>query len=293
MLSEVPPGNGGLALRRAVVLVFAAAAAAVHADGSPPPVLSYAGPAELVLGPSRALASESGLFTNPAAIQATRRFALDAQGLLGYTGGNYSEHAFQLSSVDSQSTSLAVGAAFSKLQSGSLRGTATTLALAHALFGNSLQIGVAGHLLELHGRAQVETVTGDAGFAWQFGAFRLGGAIANLHAPEAAAALPLTTGLGAAVQLAELQFVGDWTRRIPDGSGATDALGGGVAWTPCACATIRGGYLHDDSLGGHLAAAGLSFGSGALTADVGYRITPHGEHHQSIAAGVKLVVTAR
>jgi hypothetical protein len=276
-------------MRAALVILLAATAA--RAQGAPPPILGFPGTGSFASGDSRAIASEAGLYLNPALIAATHRFAIDAAALLGETSGDLSSHAFQISSVDSQSTDVAAGLGYAHLQSGNLRGSATSVAIGKEI-ASGFQLGVAAHWLDLHGRAAIDRVIYDAGAALQPATWlMLGVAVTSLNAPDAPAGVPLTFAGGVALGPSWLRASADLALRWPSGRDMQNAVTGGLSWQPAGPFVLRGGFVEDGQLGGTLLSCGAGVTLGRHQLDAAYRVNVSGDTHQSFTLGWKMIVT--
>lgn len=295
-----------------LALSLALAGAARAADPVPAGgVPDVAGPRTLALSASiGAAAGNDGLFVNPGAIAARKRYALEGGVLFDRRGAETVDRFYGGSIVDSESSPVTAGVSYLRAQKGAYQGNLVHFALAGAL-SEGVFLGVSGKYLSLTGQTvavsalppltaklpDVTAVTGDAGLLWQVTELvSVGIAGYNLVPVSNDRVAPVGMGAGLAIGSDRtFQVTGDW-RTDWDRSGPDQ---GSTRWSAGAEALVlnvlplRAGWTKDELLGTSWwsAGAGLVSGNG-VALDVGYRQSIDDPKARTIAASLKFFVNA-
>lgn len=311
-----PPGvRTSTALALSLLLCGSARAAdPVPAGGIP----DVAGPRSLALAASiGAAAGNDGLYVNPGAIAARKRYAIEGGALFDRRGADTVGRFFGGSIVDSESSPVTAGVSYLRAQKGSYEGSVVHFALAGplsegfllgvsgkylALTGNTISVPTAGGPVAFKPRDST-AVTADAGIFWQVTELvSVGVAGYNLVPVSNLLAAPLGMGAGLAVGSdRSFQVTGDWRTDFDD-RGAPLGLGkqrGSNRWAAGAEALVlnlipvRAGWMKDELLDTSWWSAGVGLVSGnGVALDVGYRQSLDDPKARTIAATLKLFVNA-
>ena len=278
---------------RLALLLAAAAAATARAADAPPPggVADLEGPRTLGLSAGiGAAAGNEGIYLNPGAIAARKRYSIEGGAVWDRRGGDTADRYLGGSIVDSESSAVTAGVSYQRVQEHGLYtgGNLVHLALAGAL-AQGFYFGVSGKYVDLSGDtlavggpppaslkvANVSAITADAGVLWQIAELvSLGIAGYNLVPVGNPGVAPLGMGAGVAVGSdRSFQVLADWRtdfdhRNAEKGSnrfsvGAEALLGSLVA--------VRAGFLKDEILDTNWWSAGLGLVTQVAAVDVGYR----------------------
>jgi hypothetical protein len=257
----------------------------------PPSAADLVGARGLALSAYRGMASgNDGIFLNPAAIAARRRYSVELQYLFGQAGSFRDAHLFGASVVDSQLSSVAAGASATRLLAGETQGWVVDVATAGAIARGFL-VGVATKYLSLDADENASGFTTDAGLFWEVTPmFALGVAGYNLVGVGDAEQAPRGMGAGisagseTSVRLAA-DWRGDFERR--DGE-LTHAFAAGVEVLLGRMFPLRAGFLADRTRDGKFWSAGAGVVSNAgIALDLGYRQEVSFPEHRAIAVGLK------
>jgi hypothetical protein len=275
-------------------MVLADGSAARGDEPLPMGVPDVVGARGLALGAYRGLAGgNDGIFANPAALAARRRYAIETQWLLDRTG---SSNALQLmggSVVDSEG-SVTGGFAYTRVISGPWQGNLFHLPIAFPLI-DTFFLGVTGKYQSIDGpgRDQMRAANFDAAAFWQPSSlFSLGGAIYNVLEAGHRDQQPRAYGAGAAIgddRLFHLAF--DWRGDTQRQGKLTNlyAVGGEVLVSDLV--PLRAGYVNDGTRNASFwsAGAGLVSSSG-LALDLAYRQCIERSDERIFAVGLKVFV---
>lgn len=282
----------------AVIAVVAGAASAARADGPPVPMgfPDLLGARGLALGAYRGtVTGNDGIFTNAASLAAQKRYAIEGQWLLDREDGQDALHAYTLSVVDSSSTALTGGLAFTHVIDGAFTGNAFHLPLALQVSSN-LYLGVTGKYFALDGQGDrlgeaVKAANVDAA-AWVRASrfVSLGAAGYNLVSAGHKQVMPRALGLGLAVgDVGRYQLCFDWRADFDRQASTTHLFAVGGEYLVGDSVPIRGSYVKDDTRNASFWSAGLGYvSSGGFGVDASYRQRIEKPEEWTIAVGVKL-----
>jgi hypothetical protein len=246
------------------------------------------GPRTLALAGATGLASgNDGIFVNPAATAARRRYSVDSLYALDRRGSSTIGSYVGASVVDALSSSVAFSASWVHPLRGDQAGNVFSLGVAGSLM-ERLYLGVQGRwqILDVApavpGAAgeSINVVTVDAGLLWEVSDYiSLGASGFNLVPSGHEEALPRSMGAGLAIGSdTSLRLVGDWRAdfdRVKDAAGkpkTTNRYGVGLEAFLGNMVPLRGGYLIDETLDTTWWSAGIGLVTPTGVAlDAGYR----------------------
>lgn len=280
----------------------ARAADPVPAGGIP----DLVGPRTLGLAASIGAASgNEGLYVNPGAIAARRRYAIEGGVLFDRRGADTVDRFLGGSIVDSQSSPMTAGVSFQRAQRGPYEGNLVHLALAGPL-AEGFFLGVTGKYLSLSGQTvaagggatptklpDVSAVTADAGLLWLVTPYlSLGVAGYDLVPVGNAAVAPLGMGAGVAVGSdRSFQVTADWRTSFDAPSGKATRWAAGAEALLFDMLPVRAGWLKDGLLDTSWWTAGVGLVTPTGVAlDVGYRQSVDDAKARMIGATLKLFV---
>jgi len=285
-------------VRRLLALLALAAAlpAAAEEGPTPPTPTNYVYARSMALGAYRGLAGDNdGIFYNPAALAARKRFDLNLAGLMYRVGSDTDGSMFGGSVVDSVSSPVTGGFSYNYVttlgyRTKGLSGGMTNTAAAFAV-GDNLFLGATGTYLNLYTPVStVNAVTVTAGAFLQFGKlFSAGFAGYNLINTYHPDLLPLAMGGGVAIGPNDLFHVtGDWYREYGRKNVYSDrwAAGGEVFFF--SVAALRGGWLYDAGAKRQWWSLGAGFGVAGFGADFAYRQSFGGTTFRTLSAMIKV-----
>ncbi len=244
------------------------------------------GPRALALGGGAGLvAANDGLFTNPAATAARKRYSMETLFAVDRRGGADAGRYLGASVVDSLSSPVAASFAWVRPLEGYQGGNLLIVGLAGPV-GEKLYLGAQGRYLALReeqpdgSTRKVSVVTADAGLFWEAADFvSLGVAGFNLiptgHEQTAPRSLAAGLALGSDTSV---KLTADWRAdfdRVRDAAGrarTTNRYGAGVEVFLGNMVPLRAGWLKDDVLDTSWWSAGAGLvTAGGVALDLGYR----------------------
>jgi hypothetical protein len=274
----------------AIFVAFSPCAPARAAD--PPPVgplPDLAGPRTLGLSSTVGTASgNEGLFVNPAAIAARRRYAVELGGGVERRGAESVGRVLSGSVVDAITSPVAAGIAWAKVLEGVHQGSVVDLALAGAV-SSGLHVGVSGKWLSLEGPRKVSAVTVDAGLLWQVGDWvTLGAAGYNLVPIGDEALAPRMAAAGLAIGTDTFAHAtAEWSTNL-DAKPAHNRYAFGAEALLARQFPVRAGWVQDGATDTRWWSAGAGVVEGRIGLDVGYRQAVEDPSARSIWASLKL-----
>jgi hypothetical protein len=282
-------------LTLAIAIVLASSAA--RAD-TPQPLgaADVLGARSLALSAFRGVAGgNDGIFFNPAGLAARRRYTLEAQYLDDRMGADSGAQFIGLSVVDSATSSITGGLAWTRLASGQYIGNVFQLALAAPL-GQGFYAGASGKFLSLNGPAgeEVRAVNADVGLFWTVNEMlSIGAAGYNLVSASNRLVMPRGAGAGIAVGTDRtFHITADWHADFDRQSKTTHAFGVGGEILVADLVPLRAGYLHDDILGGQWWSVGAGIVSASGVAlDLSYRQSFDDTSRRTLAVGLKIFLS--
>jgi hypothetical protein len=286
-------------LRRVRARILAAtlllAGDALAAEPPPPGgIPDIAGPRMLGLSAGiGAAAGNDGLYLNPGAIAARKRYAVEAGLLVDRRGAETVDRFIGGSAVDSMSAPVTAGVSYLRAQKGIYTGNVVHGALAGPLARNFF-LGVAGKWLSVdaavEGLRSSSAVTVDAGVLWQVtDLVSLGGTGYNLVPISNDAIAPLGAGAGIAVGSdRSFQITGDWRADFDRAGETRNRYAAGAEVLLRRLVPLRAGYMFDDVLDTSWWSAGVGIVTSGVALDVGYRQSLDATSARTIAATLKL-----
>lgn len=277
-----------------VACLAAALCAPARAAESPPvpPLPVLAGARTVGLSASvGTFSGNDGIFVNPAAIAARRRYSIEVGGLVERRGAESPAQVLQGSVVDAISSPIAAGLAWDKVLKGPYEGSVVDLALAGAA-SNGLYLGASAKYLSVDGPRKAKAATVDAGLFWQVTEFvAIGGAGYNLVpigneelAPRMASA-GLTLGTDRLAQVSA-----EWTGNL-DAPKTLNRYAVGVEALLGSMFPVRAGFVKDEFLDTRWWSAGVGVVQGRVGIDVGYRQSLDSGSARTISVSLKSYFT--
>lgn len=276
-----------------LAVLAALACAPARAADSPPvaPLPDLTGARTLGLGSSVATAAgNEGIFVNPAAIAASRRYSVEMRGLLERRGAVDVGQLLEGSVVDALTSPVAAGVAWGKIFDGVHEGSIIDFAFAGSV-SSGITVGATGKYLNLVGPARVQAVTVDAGLLWRVGEWvSLGAAGYNLVPIGNEIVAPRSVAAGVAVGSDRfLQFTAEWSANL-DTAQTKNRYAAGVE-VLLGQFPLRGGYAQDELTDSRWWSAGAGVVQGKVGLDVGYRQSLDDETARMVSAALKLYFT--
>lgn len=269
-----------------------AAGVALAADPPPPGgIPDLVGPRTLGLSAAIGTAAgNDGIYVNPGAIAARRRYSVEAGVLVDRRGSRTMDRFLGGSVVDSMSAPVTAGVSFLRAQEGLYTGN-----IIHGVLAGPVRekffLGVAGKWLSVDGPRSSSAATADAGILWQVSdLFSVGAAGYNLVPIANDVIAPMGAGAGLALgNDRSLQVTGDWRADFDRAGKTTNRYSAGAEVLLGRLVPIRAGWTQDETLDTQW----VSFGAGLVTQggvalDVGYRQSIDDSSARTIAASLKL-----
>jgi hypothetical protein len=286
-----------------VALLCALCGAARAADPVPAGgIPDLTGPRNLGLAASiGAASSNDGIYVNPGAIAARKRYALEAGALFDRRGGTTVDRFLGGSVVDSESSPVTAGVSFQQAQLGLYTGNLVHLALAGPLM-EGFFLGVSGKYQSLTGATvsavklkDVRAVTADAGVLWIVSELVSVGVTGyNLVPVNSEATAPL--GMGAGIALGSdrsFQVTADWRTDLDRPGSKTNRWAAGAEVLVLNMIPLRAGWMKDELLDTTWWSAGAGLvNANGVAIDVGYRQSIEDPKARTIAATLKIFVNA-
>lgn len=259
------------------------AAAATAAAQEPPPggIADVTGPRALGLSAAVGTASgNDGLFVNPGAIGAHRRYEADVSVFVDRRGSESVTQILGGSVVDAITSPIAAGFSYLMAQEGDYTGNVYQLALAGQVVDRFF-LGVSGRWLSLdgppappgEGSNDVNSVTMDAGFLFLVSPMlSVGAAGYNLVPIGNAAAAPF--GMGAGIDVGSdrrFHVTLDWRVDMDRHEQATNRYSAGAELLLGGLMPLRGGWSYDETLDTQWWSAGVGLVTKDVALDFGYR----------------------
>lgn len=272
---------------------LAGPAAARAADVPPGGIPDLVGPRGLALGASIGLAAgNEGIFVNPAALAARKRYSVEALGLVERRGAEAVGEYAGGSVVDSTSSPVTAAVAYTRAAKGAYEGNVWDLAFAGAV-APGLYVGVTGKYLSVQSATdKVSAPTLDAGIFWQAAdLLSIGAAGYDLVPADHDLVAPMGWGVGVAVGNDQaLQVTADW--RSDSGRGTsktTNRYAVGAEALLGSMFPVRVGWMRDETLDTSWWSAGLGIVSRqGVALEAGYRQSIEDPTARAIAVSLKM-----
>lgn len=228
--------------------------------------------------------ANDGIFLNPATLAARKRYSVEGSYFVERRGSENASRFIGGSVVDSQSSAVSVGVAYTNAPAGDWTGNLTHLALALPL-AQQLYVGATGKWLKMDGpdpdaagplsSPSANAITLDAGLFWQVARYvSIGAAGYNLVSVNHDAIAPKGAGVGLTLgSETSFQVTGDWRAdfdRDPQG-GTKNRYGFGAEYLLARHVPIRAGWSQDELLDTSFWSAGIGLVRGNVAADLGFR----------------------
>jgi hypothetical protein len=279
--------RGFLALAAALSSADLSAAAEPLPGGLPDVV----GPRALALSAATGIASgNEGLFLNPAAAAARRRYSIEGLVFVDRRGAETAAQVYGVSVVDSITSPVMGGISYLRSQKGLFTGNVWHGALAGPI-AKDLYLGAMGKYVQVKGPRNSDAATVDAGLFWQVSDLvSIGAAGYNLVTIANEAVAPM--GAGAGIGLGNdrsFQITGDWRADFDRAGKTTNRYAAGVEILLGNLVPIRAGWAKDETLDGDWWSAGAGLVTqGGVALDVGYRQALGEPSARTVAATLKL-----
>jgi hypothetical protein len=265
----------------------------VRAAETPPPggIPDLVGPRTLGLSAAIGTAAgNDGIYLNPGAIAARKRYSVEAGLILDRRGATTADRFLGGSVVDSSTSPVTAGVSFQRAQKGIFTGNVVHGALAGPI-AQGVFLGVAGKWLSLDGPKSTSAATVDAGILWQVAELvSVGGAGYNLVPVGNDAVAPMGAGAGIAIgNDRRFQVTGDWRADFDRLGKTTNRYAAGVEVLLARLVPIRAGWMQDETLDTQWWSVGVGLVTqGGAAFDVGYRQSFDDPSARTIAATLKL-----
>ncbi|HEY6003457.1 MAG TPA: hypothetical protein VIV57_11335 [Anaeromyxobacter sp.] len=274
-----------------ILLVLAGGAAPAAEPPAPVGIPDLVGPRALALSSGTGIAaSNEGIYLNPAAAGARKRYSMEALLLVDRRGADTSAQLFGGSVVDSLSGPVTGGFSYVRAQRGEFTGSVW-----HVMVGGPIaqdfHLGVSGKYLSVKGPRNASAATVDAGLFWQV-ADVLSLGVAGYDLVPIANEVVAPLGVGAGIGIGNdrfIQLTADWRADFDRAGKTTNRYGAGVEVLLGQLVPLRGGWSRDETLGTRW----WSLGAGLVTEtgvalDVGYRQSLDDPSARTVAATLKL-----
>ncbi len=275
----------------ALALVACAASAAASEPPLPAGFPDLVGPRSLALSASIGVAAgNEGIWVNPGAIAARKRYSIDAGGFVDRRGATTDARIYGGSVLDSTSSPVAGAVSYLRSDEGPYTGNAWNGVLAGSI-AQGFYLGVGGKYLSMKGPRNVSAATVDAGVFWQVAEYvSIGAAGYNLVPVDNPAVAPMGAGAGVGVGSdRSFQVTADWRADFDRAPKTTNRWAIGAEVLLGDLVPVRAGWMRDETLGGDWwsVGAGLVTRSG-VAIDFGYRQAIADPNARTIAGTLKV-----
>jgi hypothetical protein len=281
----------------AAALLATFAAGALADEPLPPTAADLTGARSAAVAGGRGLVGgNEAIFLNPAAIAARKRYSIETQWFLERAGSTNAAQWLTFSAVDSETSAVGGGFAYTRMvngpSTGNLAHASLAFPLASGLFG-----GVTGKYLSLSGQDDASVATADLGLFLRLGRLVSLGVtgydlIAVGHTQQAPRAVATGLAIG---DDRRFHVTADWRRdfnRLHDAEGhakSSDSFGFGGEYLAGDSFPLRGGFLKDNTRGIRYWCAGAGFVSTSGAAlDFTYRQSLDNSGDRTFLAALKL-----
>lgn len=273
------------------MVLFVAGVASAADPPAPMGIPDLVGPRSLALaGGAGIAASNEGLYVNPAAAGARRRYSLEGLMLVDRRGAETTGQFFGLSVVDSLSSPVAGAVSYVRAQKGPYTGNVWHAALSGPI-ARDFHLGVAGKYLQVSGPRSADAATVDAGLFWQVAEYlSIGGAGYNLVSIANDGVAPMGAGAGIGIGSdRSFQVTADWRADFDRRGKTTNRYGAGVEVLLGQLVPVRAGWARDETLDTRWWSVGAGLVTQAGVAlDVGYRQSLDDSRSRTVAATLKV-----
>jgi hypothetical protein len=243
--------------------------------------------------------NNEGIYVNPAALAARKRYSVDGSLLFDRRGATTADRFFGGSVVDSMSGPMTAAVAYANAGEGLYHGNVWTSAIAGALV-ERFYVGIAGKYLALDGPQKVSAGTLDAGIFWQVADYVSVGATGYNLVPVAKDLVaPRGVGAGLAIGTDSLfQLTADWradfdrgqlTSTVPGAQATKNRYGVGAELLLGNLVPVRAGFQVDEVLDTKWWSVGTGLVSkNGIALDLGYRQSVDAKAARQLAASLRI-----
>ena len=270
--------------------VLASASPAAAAEPLPAGIPDLVGPRTLALSAATGIAAgNEGLYVNPAAAAARRRYSVEGLLFVDRRGAETAAQLYGVSVVDSITSPVMGAFSYVRAQKGPYTGNVWHGALAGPIARN-LYLGVLGKWLQVKGPRNSDAATVDAGLFWQVtDLVSVGGAGYNLVSIANEAVAPMGVGGGVGIGSdRSFQITGDWRADLDRAGKSTNRWAAGAEVLLGGLVPVRAGWSKDETLDGSWWSAGAGLVTQGAAIDFGYRQAIGEPNARTIAATLKL-----
>jgi hypothetical protein len=241
-------------------------------------------------------AGNDGIFANAASLAARRRYSIETWWMLDRYGADPAIQAFNASVVDSETSSVTGGFAFTRVLSGPWLGNLFHVPVAFSV-SDRLFLGVTGKYQSLNGPAgdQMRAANADVSAFWQPGRLGVGVVGYNLFDAGHRSQQPRAIGVGVSYgDDRRYHVAADWRGDTQRRGRLTHlfAVGGEVLLSDLF--PLRVSYLNDETRDASFWSAGVGFVSGAgVAVDLAYRQGIDVSSDRTFAVSLKLFLASR
>jgi hypothetical protein len=278
-----------------IALVAAGAVGAEAALAAEPPapagIPDLVGPRALALSSGMGIAaSNEGMYLNPAAAGARKRYSIEALLLVDRRSSDTTAQFLGGSVVDSLSGPVAGGVSYLRSQRGEYQGNFWHVMLAGPI-AKDLHLGIAGKYFSVKGPKNTSAATADASLFWQpVDGLSIGAAGYNLVPIANEAVAPRGAGAGVGIGSdRSFQVTADWRADFDRAGKTTNRYGAGLEVLLGNLVPLRAGWSRDETLD----TKWWSIGAGLVTQtgvalDIAYRQSLDDASARTIAATFKV-----
>jgi hypothetical protein len=246
----------------------------------------------LALGAYRGvLTGNDGLYTNAASLAAQKRYSIEGQYLIDRADGANALEAFSVSVVDSTSSAVTGGVAYTRVFSGPWVGNLIDVPIAFPA-SNSLFLGVNGKYTSIGGPAgdSMRTLNFDAG-AYLKASSLIGLGVAGYNLVNAGHLMEAPRGIGAGLSVGDAVHylvAFDWRGDFDRQSQFTNLYALGGEYLLAGSYPLRASFVKDDTRNANFWSVGAGLVvSGGFAVDLSYRQRIESPQEFTVAAGVK------
>ena len=259
----------------------------------PASIPELVGARSLSMGAYRGLAGgNDAIFTNAASLAARRRYSLETMWLLDRVGGDTAIQALSASAVDSETSAVTGGLAYTRVFSGPWVGNLFHVPIAFPV-ASSLFLGVTGKYQSLGGPGGDETRAGnvDASAFWQPSNL-IGVGVSGYNLIDAGHRQIQPRAYGAGVAIGDdrrFHLAADWRGDEQRRGKWTNLYAVGGELLVADAVLLRAGYVKDETRNANFWSGGIGIvTSGGFALDVGYRQRFEDPTERTMSVALKL-----
>lgn len=275
------------------IAVLAAGAASAAETPLPSGLPDLVGPRTLGLSASIGVAAgNEGIWVNPGAIAARRRYSIESGGYVDRRGADTVSRFYGGSVLDSQTAEVAGAFSYVRADENPNEGGVWTGVLAGSI-AEGLYLGLAGKYLSFKGPRNTSAGTVDAGLFWQVADYvSVGAAAYNLVSIDNPSLAPLGYGAGVGIGSdRNFQLTAEWRADVDRAPKQTNRWSVGAEMLLGQLVPVRAGWVKDETLGGTWWSVGAGLVTrGGVALDFGYRQSLEDPSARTLAAAIKIFV---